>query len=349
MTKLEKYTIKDIARMAKVSRGTVDRVVHGRGAVSKDTYKRVKLILDKINYKPNLVARALKKGEAYRLAVLMPDYEFDIFWKRPFDGIEKAAMDYSTIGVKLDKFLFNPLKSQDFRDKAKIILKGNYKGVLVAPVFYKESLAFFVKCFEINLPYITFNTYIKDPHALCYIGQDLKQSGKTAASLLSKLISNTDEILIIHIEEVLENSRHMQEKELGFKLYFNKRSNPAGKIHVLKLKEIRRIEEKVLQKLEANPKIQGIFVSTSKAHHIACILDKHRIFKNLVGYDLIEENINYLKSGSIDFLIYQNPGSQANQGISLLVDYLVFNMEIPDKKLLPIEIVIKENIKNYLH
>ncbi|MEA1898715.1 MAG: substrate-binding domain-containing protein [Bacteroidota bacterium] len=346
--KQEKYTIKDIAKMAQVSRGTVDRVIHGRGTVSKETYNRIKLIIDKLNYKPNLIARALKKGEAYRLAVLMPDYEFDVFWKRPFDGIEKAAMDYSTIGVKLDKFLFNPLKSQDFRDKAKIILKGNYLGVLIAPVFYKESKDFFEKFINLNLPYITFNTFIEDSQSICHIGQDLKQSGKTAASLLSKLVKNTDEILIIHIEEVLENSRHMQEKELGFKQYFNDSSHSAGPIHVLKLKEINRIEEKVLQKLEAYPKIQGIFVSTSKAHHIACILDKHNIFKYIVGYDLIEENVNYLNSGKIDFLIYQNPGSQANQGISSLVDFLVFKMEIPDKKLLPIEIIIKENIKNYL-
>lgn len=349
MIKLEKYTIKDIAQMARVSRGTVDRVIHGRGTVSKDTYKRVKLILDKLNYKPNLVARALRKGEVCRLAVLMPDYEFDVFWKLPFDGIDKAAMDYSTIGVKLDKFLFNPLKSQDFRDKAKLILKGDYHGVLTAPVFYKESLAFFEKCKEINLPYITFNTFIEDSHAICHIGQDLKQSGRTAASLLSKLVSNTDGILIIHIEEILENSRHMQEKELGFKQYFFENSHSAGAIHVLKLKEIKRIEEKVLQKLEACPEIQGIFVSTSKVHHIACILDKHHIFKSIVGYDLIEENVNHLISGNIDFLIYQNPGLQANQGISLLVDYLVFKMQIPGKKLLPVEIVIKENIKNYLH
>ena len=347
--KLEKYTIKDIAQMAKVSRGTVDRVIHGRGTVSKNTYKRVKLILDKLNYKPNLVARALKKGEAYRLAVLMPDYEFDVFWKRPFDGIDKAVKDYSTIGVKLDKFLFNPLKSKDFREKAKLILKGDYHGVLMAPVFYKESLAFFEKCKKIKLPYITFNTFIEHSHAICHIGQDLKQSGKTAASLLSKLVKNTDEILIIHIEEVLENSRHMQEKELGFRQYFIENNHSGGKIHVLKLKEIKRIEEQVLQKLEANLKIQGIFVSTSKVHHIACILDKHSILKHIVGYDLIEENVNHLASGNIDFLIYQNTGSQASQGISSLVDFLVFKIKIPKKKLLPIEIVIKENIKNYLH
>ena len=40
----EKYTIKDIARMAGVSRGTVDRVIHGRGKVSKSTYQKIQLI-----------------------------------------------------------------------------------------------------------------------------------------------------------------------------------------------------------------------------------------------------------------------------------------------------------------
>ena len=50
MDEMINYTINDIAKMANVSRGTVDRVIHGRGKVSKPAYEKVKNILDKIDY-----------------------------------------------------------------------------------------------------------------------------------------------------------------------------------------------------------------------------------------------------------------------------------------------------------
>ena len=345
----QRYTIKDIAHFAQVSRGTVDRVINGRGTISKETYTKVKLILDKLNYRPNLVAQTLRKGELHRLAVLIPDFHFDIYWKRPTDGIDRAATDYSSIGVRVDKFLFNPNRSSSFRQHVNTIIEGKYNGVLIAPVFYRESMDFFRKCEKINLPFITFNTYVEDSGAVCHIGQDLLQSGRTAASLMNKLITAKDELLIIHIEEVLENSRHMQEKEMGFMQFFNENNHFSGAIHVLKISNIKRFEKMLLLTLKANPAIKGIYVTTSKVHHVARVLHRHSLMRHVIGYDLIEENITYMNSGYIDFLIYQNPGSQANQGISSLVDYLVFNKTCQGKKLLPVEIVIKENIENYLH
>ncbi|MEQ8422636.1 MAG: LacI family DNA-binding transcriptional regulator, partial [Arenibacter algicola] len=45
----EKYTIKDIAQMAGVSKGTVDRVLHKRGKVSKNAFEKVDKVLKEID------------------------------------------------------------------------------------------------------------------------------------------------------------------------------------------------------------------------------------------------------------------------------------------------------------
>ena len=55
----ERIRIKDIAKMADVSVGTVDRVLHGRSGVSEASRKRVEEILEKLNYQPNMYASAL--------------------------------------------------------------------------------------------------------------------------------------------------------------------------------------------------------------------------------------------------------------------------------------------------
>ena len=43
------YTIKDIAELAGVSKGTVDRVIHKRGKVSSKALEQVNKVLDQNN------------------------------------------------------------------------------------------------------------------------------------------------------------------------------------------------------------------------------------------------------------------------------------------------------------
>ena len=59
--------IVDIAKMAGVSVGTVDRVIHNRGRVSEENRKKVQAILEMVNYQPNLMARSLEIGKSTRL------------------------------------------------------------------------------------------------------------------------------------------------------------------------------------------------------------------------------------------------------------------------------------------
>jgi len=65
--------IKDIAKAAGVSVGTVDRVLHNRGKVSEDALKKVMEVLNKNEYKPNLIARMLGSNRSYRIVVLLPN------------------------------------------------------------------------------------------------------------------------------------------------------------------------------------------------------------------------------------------------------------------------------------
>lgn len=54
-----KCTIKDIARKAGVSPSTVSRVISGNSRISADTQEKVRAIMEKMNYRPNLLARSL--------------------------------------------------------------------------------------------------------------------------------------------------------------------------------------------------------------------------------------------------------------------------------------------------
>ena len=68
----------------------------------------------------------------------------------------------------------------------------------------------------------------------------------------------------------------------------------------------------------------------------------------IIGYDLLDQNIEYLKKNLISFLIHQNPKKQVFLGLTYLVEHLLFNKEIPAKSLIPIDIINAENLELYL-
>ena len=65
-------TIKDIAREAGVSHGTVSNVINGRGNVSVEKIQLVWQAAEKLGYKVNSKAQSLRQGQDRSIAVLLP-------------------------------------------------------------------------------------------------------------------------------------------------------------------------------------------------------------------------------------------------------------------------------------
>ena len=62
---VERIRIKDIAQMAEVSVGTVDRVLHGRTGVSEASRKKVENILKQLDYQPTCMPAHWRQIKIY--------------------------------------------------------------------------------------------------------------------------------------------------------------------------------------------------------------------------------------------------------------------------------------------
>lgn len=83
-------TIYDIARRAGVSAMTVSRVLNRTNAaiaVSESTKQKVKEIAKELNYTPNFMAKALRKGQSGLIGVVIPDVTFS-YLPETLEGIE---------------------------------------------------------------------------------------------------------------------------------------------------------------------------------------------------------------------------------------------------------------------
>jgi len=342
-----KYTIKDIAEFAGVSKGTVDRVLHKRGRVSKDAYQKVDRVLKKIDYRPNPIARNLKNNKTYKICVLVPDYQIDPYWYPAMEGVRTAAKEFGPFGVIVDEYPYHPNKTDDFVQKSNIAIDSNPDALLMVPIFHKESLKVFQNCRKKGIFLASFNNHIDALSIENFIGQDLVQSGRVAANLIDKVTEAGMHMAIIHIDEEL----HMRQKEIGFRDYFKEKEENSKKIITYNLKSDSpdHFKTEFTLFLESHPWITGFFVTNSKAHLLVDLIhDDGRNF-TMVGYDLLDQNLQYLRQGKIDFLIHQKPKRQAYLGVGYLAEYFLFEKEMPSQELLPIDIVTSENVKYYLN
>lgn len=341
-------TIRDIAELANVSIGTVDRVLHHRGSVSPPTKAKVEWAIQKLKYTPNIYARQLKLSRRYKFGVLMPELHQDAgYWEQAAMGIHKAGKELEPYKIKVKFFHFNRYSENSFCKKFLQMLAENLDGLLIAPILVDQCKELVSRIPE-KVPYLFFDSDLPDTKRFTFIGQDPFKSGILAGKLMKILIGENGDVAVIR---VLPEDYHINLRAEGFRSYFleNGLKHP---IHIYDwyekkdLAEINALFDKILKE---NPNLKGIFMTNALTYLAASYIQSKSLNQKIriIGYDLVPENVAYLKNSAIDFLISQSPMTQGYEGIMMLYRKIVLNHNVEDKIMMPIDIVTKENVEFY--
>jgi LacI family transcriptional regulator len=349
---MKKVTIKDISIIAGVSRGTVDRVINGRGNVSGEIEKKIIKIARDLGYEKNLMASALASNRIYKVAIVCPDPGSDIFWGQPREGIGSALELVRHYGLQVDYFDYNLFRKDEFGMQMENAINAKPDAILTAPTFTHESLEFLDVAQKLNIPFITINTEIHHPGILCYVGQNSFNSGYLAGRLFHLRLSPGDEIIAINLGHNLANAQHYSDKVAGLKEYFLKHNMLENPVHFYEFDQFmdsNRLDEFWQGIRKAHPKIKGIFFTNSRAYRLIPLIPAEELRKiHTVGFDMIEPNIKLLKEDKLDFIINQNPIQQGYMGIMNFVNHFVLHKEVQETQYLPLDIVLKENVDFYI-
>ena len=352
MNKLpDRIRIKDIARLADVSVGTVDRVIHGRSGVSEASRKRVEEILEQLNYQPNMYASALASNKRYSFACLLPQHLEGEYWTAVETGIKEALANYSDFNTSAQISYYDPYDYHSFVDAGKAIVDAKPDGVLLAPTAPQYTKVLTDALNTCSIPYIYIDSNINELLPLAFFGQNSHQSGYFAARMLMMLTQNEKEIVIFRkINEGIVGSNQQENREIGFRQYM-KEHYPDCRILALNLHAKRPSEDNIMLDdfFRQHPDVRFGITFNSKAYIIGEYLNQRQhIPFNLIGYDLLERNITCLKEGSVTFLIAQQPELQGLNGIKTLCDYLILKKEVTCINYMPIDLLTAENIDFYL-
>lgn len=334
-------TIKQIAALANVSRGTVDRVLNNRSGVNPDTREKVLKIANELHYQPNFLAKALANSkENIKLGVILtPDY--NPFIHQILKGIEDAQKEFHAFGLEVIIKMMTTLEAAEELKIIRELQEENVNGMAVFPLDHPQIVTVLNDLIEIGTAVLTFNSKADAVHDLCFIGQNHYKGGRTAAGLMGKILPSDSNIGVIISTPNL--SCH-QERLKGFQ---EKLEESYPNIHILEVQSNQDRKDDAfkitLEYCNMYPELAGIYITGGGVAGVGSALEiaEKTTSIRVICHDLIPDSISLLKSGVVDFVLGQEPTLQGYQIVKTLFEYLV--KDIKPQKLIDIPVTISIN------
>lgn len=152
---LRRTSIADLAQALQLAPSTVSRALSG-SEVSEATRLRVQKMADELQYQPNPVAVALRKGHSNTLGVLVPDIT-GTFFPEVVDGITEAA------GEAGYHVIICPSREDTHQEKKQLELltKAQVAGLLVSLASSTHDFSHFETVRTANLPLVFFDRAVE--------------------------------------------------------------------------------------------------------------------------------------------------------------------------------------------
>ena len=354
MMEKKKVRIVDIARLAGVSPGTVDRVIHNRGRIAPDKKRRIEEIIAQLEYQPNIAARLLATGRTFTIAVVAPSYSGESYWKQVSDGMTKAAEELVQYNLKIEFLRFDQYDRASFDVATANVAWKEYDGVIIATLFEEQVKTLSARLDSIGTPYIYIDSQVEGENDLAYFGVDAQASGYIAAKMLCRELDADSPIVITHIRFRRDDiSTQMRRREQGFLRYLREVGR-ADRVEYIEHKPQSAASTiAALRPLACtNDHKVGLIVLNSRIYELVELLleeaaDLLRMNFVFVGFEAIKPNIEAMERGDVNLLISQRPELQGYNAVKALSNLFLYQTKPNRINYTPIDILIPENIGYY--
>lgn len=339
-------TIRQIAQLAGVSRGTVDRALNHRGRISPEVAERIWKIAEELDYHPGQKKVSEEsKTQEIRIGVITQMSESS-FMVQIHQGIRDIERELKERGVAL---CVRDIISVNEEEQLKAIEDLEEKNIAALAIMPVESEAIRRRLNRLtqeqNIPVVTFNSDIVGTGRSCFVGLDNRKSGSTAAGLMGMLTRGTGKILII--TGSFTNSVNGLRVE-GF-VDEVKRSFPGLELLGVQSSsgDSKEVEQIIVSTMEREPDLAGIFVACMGQSGVSQAFDRVKPEKRpyVIVYDLTLENVEALQNGYFDFVLDQEGYMQGYRAVRRLYDYLIRRQELqPEMMFTDIKIITRYNL-----
>ena len=176
-------TMKEIAQICGVSRGTVDRVINRRGKVRPETERMILQAVERMGYTKSMLGRALSVKRSQPVIGVVMCSEGNPFFDDVYAGLARAEEELLPYGVTVER---RAMRGYDVDRQLALIdeLAPSLSALVLQPVNDPRVEARVQQLKARGVPTVTVNTDLPASSRCCYVGSDYESGGATAAALL---------------------------------------------------------------------------------------------------------------------------------------------------------------------
>lgn len=336
-------TIKEIATLAGVSRGTVDRVLNHRGDVNPQTEEKILRIIRDLDYKPNkagIVLAAQKKNLKLGVVLLGVGNPFfnDVLLGVHEKEQELAGYNCSVLIRQTEYSLQQQLDAIDS------LLAEGIGGLAISPYNDGAVREKINSLFEQGIPVVTLNTDIENSSRIAYVGSNFYRSGEAAAGLMRLMtrgevrvgiVSGSRDILC-HTERIAGFS-HVIESYPNIRIADIVNNNDDDKVSCELTKKL----------LTDHPEINAFYFTAGGVYGGCQAIEAsgRKSDMTVITNDMVPTTREYMQKGLIAATICQQPFQQGSQPLALLFTYLTTGeMPASENNYVDVDIRIRENL-----
>ena len=346
----KKITIFDVAARAGVSKGTVDRVLHNRGEVSRKSAEKVRKAIEELNYEPNLYASLLASKKSRMIACLLPESEAGEYWEKVRNGFLAGGAEVAGLNIVTRLFSYDQYDPSSFDRACENLLAAAPAGVVLPPLFKNGTMSLASKLKAMDIPYVYVDTKLEDGDYFAYFGMPMYQSGYLCAALLTERLEPEEVKDVVVVRIIRDKSRQSDptvSRREGFTDYILDHFPDCSISNIFIDPSRPESISKALKELTPERKLVVMF--NSRIHLIADFLRRNPSpGRRVIGFDNLDRNMDALRDGLVTLLIAQHTERQSHNAVLTLSDYiLVGKKPLNRDNYVHMDILSRLNIDNY--
>ncbi len=266
----------------------------------------------------------------------VPGVNPDPFYITMSAGVNQAASDLGVTIIQQDPERFDVTVSAPILEA--LIARGDIDAIVTAPNDKEQSIPVLQEAFDAGIPVITVDTFIGDgdyangevQFPVSYIGSDNVQGGYIACSSLADALGEGAKIYVQNVRPGISTTDQREEGCLNaaadrglevVRVDYNDNSADTA-------------QQQTAAVLTANPDITGMFATNTFGALGAGAAIENAGLAGAVQvalFDASEENIGYLREGTVSLVIAQKPADMGYLGVAMAVAYLDGFQSIPKR------------------
>jgi LacI family transcriptional regulator len=339
LTNRRKTSMADIAKAADVSEATVDRVLNGRGGVSREKERRVLEWARKLKIDRALDAVSVRW---LRIAILLqqPVAPYYVYLKQGFEIAQKAFEAQRVICAVTYFESLEPARVVETlrraTEKADALIIVAYEHPDITAALRQVSRA---------MPVVTLASDLPGTGRLAYVGIDNRGAGRVAGELMGRFLGDAGGKVLVMTG--MHDFLGHEERESGFRSVLRRRFPNCDIVETVESREQSAVTERLTRDaFRRYPDLRGIYnISVGDEGVGAALQALDRVRSTVfVGHELNDISRRLLIEGTLDAVLDQNPLGEAMRSIEIVLRHYHRDPGVALPQQIPVTVLLRENL-----